>query len=147
MRRFKSASLLIYTLGCILAVGCYVSAIIYDRNLESTDSIDKLPITLLVVMAIIIGVPNAIAFGSKLLQCLTGFGIFGIGCALVDVAVISYFAFGIIKDFPYEIFTVTTFNEAYFEYLSVTVISVLWMILPIVLSAIAMRSNIKSLRN
>ena len=147
MRRFKSASLLIYTLGCILAVGCYVGAIIYERNLKSTDSIDSVPITLLVVMAIIIGVPNAIAFGSKLLQCLTGFGIFGIGCALVDVAVIAYFAWGLITDFPYEIFTVTTFNQAYFEYLTIYGISLLVMIVPIVVSIIALCSNIKSLRN
>ena len=147
MRRFKSVSLLIYTSGCILAVGCYVCAKIYDKNLESTDSIDRFPITLLIVMAVIFGIPNAVALGMKFLQCFTGFRVLGLGCALVDVAVITYFAWGLLKDFPYEIFTQATFNEAYFEYLSVTVISVLWMIVPIVISAIAMRSNIKSLRN
>ena len=125
-----------------------MAAVIYDRNLESTDSIDRLPITLLVVLAIIFGVPNIIDFGIKLLHCVSGLKIFGIGCMLIDVAFIGYFAWGLIKDFPYDaIFKLPAFNEAYMDTFLAALTSVVWMIVPILISFKAFVSNIRSLNN
>ena len=147
MRRFKSGALFVYAFYCAVAIMCYIGAIIYDRSLTSIDSIDRFPITVLVVFAVIFGVPSIVAFGMKFLNCLCGFKLFAIGCIVIDALSISYFSIAL---FDYlSIFEGVKFslNPALLEALKIASLSFLLSALPIILSLLALMSNIKSLKD
>ena len=94
MKKRGLLAFIIYLLGCLFAVGALVEAYIEAQNIPEpdVDNFGALGVGLLIIFAMIIGIPSAIRLVLKFVHMLSGWKLFGVLCIILDVLFALYLA-------------------------------------------------------
>lgn len=90
---------LLYTLGAS-ALGIYAYAEVQKIPADDPDSLAALGGALLIIFAMVVGIPFGIELIVKILHLITGFKLFGIICMLGDVLIFLYFVGSMFTTLP-----------------------------------------------
>lgn len=92
MKKRGKLAFVIYTISCLLAAGLLVAAYIEAQNIPEpdVDNFGALGVGLLLILAMIIGVPSGASFVLKFLHLISNKKIFAILCIILDFAMILY---------------------------------------------------------
>lgn len=92
MKKRGKLAFVIYTISCLLAAGLLLLAYIEVQNIPEpdVDNFGALGVGLLLILAMIIGVPSGASFVLKFLHIISNKKIFAILCIILDFAMILY---------------------------------------------------------
>ena len=133
MKKRGKLAFIIYIIGCLFAGVILIAAYVESQNIPEPDveNWGAFGVALLILLAMIIGIPSGIGFVLKSLHLATDIKFFGVLCILLDVVMLLYLA---------GVHQIVTHDFAYWlESLSIT--NLIYVAIPL----LALISNARSL--